>query len=131
MIIDEQILNELSLQATENKRLRMNLNFHDNLEDDVQRLLNAMEPGTVLPVHRHKNTEVTYFVLRGKVEVLIYDDNKQLKSKEILSPHEGKYGIHIAKGEWHNLNVLEKGTVIFEVKKGPYKILSENDIMHL
>lgn len=131
MIIDNKFLDELSSKAAENDRLRINYNLHETLNDEVQRLLNALEPGTVLPVHRHRNTAETYFVLRGKLEVLIYDDEKTLVEKVPLAPDEGSYGMHVPPGQWHTINVLEKGTVIFEVKKGPYIQLSREDILEI
>ncbi len=129
MVIDENVLNDLSLKAADSERLRMNLNLHNSHDDEVQRLLNALEPGTKMPVHRHKDTEETYVILRGKLEVLLYDDDKVLTSKVLLCPNEGSYGIHLDKGQWHGLNVLEKGTTIFEVKKGPYKPVNSDDVM--
>ncbi len=117
MIIDKNLFDELSQKASENPRLRINFNLHASLEDKVQRLLNALEPGTVLPVHRHKNSAETYLVLRGRLEILFYDDNGKLIEKVDVSPNEGKYGVHIEAGLWHTVNVIEKGTVIFEVKK--------------
>ncbi len=131
MIIDKNLFDELSQKASENPRLRINFNLHASLEDKVQRLLNALEPGTVLPVHRHKNSAETYLVLRGRLEILYYDDNGKLIEKFEVSPNEGNYGVHIEDGQWHTVNVLEKGTVIFEVKKGPYKPLEEDEILKI
>lgn len=128
-ILDEQLLNLVSNQACESPRLRMNHNLHASLEDKVQRLLNAMEPGTELPVHRHKDTDETYILLRGKLDVKVYNEQKELIATHRLDPKEGKYGIHIPANSWHNVEVLENGTVIFEVKQGPYLPLAGDDIM--
>lgn len=111
------------------ERLRMNYNLHDSLEAKAQRLLNALEPGTLLPIHRHRHTAETYIVLRGAIKVLFYDDNKMLTDEFMVSPQEGSYGVHIPAGQWHTLEVLESGTVIFEVKDGPYAPLKPEDIM--
>lgn len=129
MIIDEKLLDEVSSKATNSDRLRMNFNFHDSLESKAQRLLNALEIGTELPIHRHINTSETYILLRGKIRVLFYDDNRNIKETFHLNPSNGDYGVHIPKGVWHTLEVLENGSVIFEVKDGPYKPIKETDIL--
>lgn len=128
-IIDEHLLNVISEKATENNRLRKNFNLHERLDESVQRLLNALEPGTCLPVHRHKTTDETYIVLRGKLNVKIYNDQAELINVLVLDPLDGKYGVSISANEWHTVEVLEKGTVIFEVKTGPYQALEEDDIL--
>lgn len=128
-IIDEHLLNVISEKATENNRLRKNFNLHERLDESVQRLLNALEPGTSLPVHRHKTTDETYIVLRGKLNVKIYNDQAELINVLVLDPLDGKYGVSISANEWHTVEVLEKGTVIFEVKTGPYQALEEDDIL--
>lgn len=130
-IIDKTLLDAISEKAAQNERLRMNYNFHQQLEDKVQRLLNALEPGTIMPVHRHQHTDEMYIVLRGKLIVKFFDDQKQVISSSVLSPAEGNYGVSIAAGEWHTIEVMEKGTIIFEIKEGPYAPLSSEDIMNL
>lgn len=127
MIINEALLNEITEQAKTSDRLRMNFNLHDSLEAKAQRLLNALEPGTVLPVHRHRETAETYIVLRGSLRVIFYNDKKEMIDTFLIDPKKNNYGIHIPKGQWHTLEVLETGTVIFEVKDGPYMPLSEED----
>lgn len=107
----------------------MNYNFHENLDDKAQRLLNALEPGTLLPIHRHRHTAETYILLRGKIKVLFYNELRDLQEEEILSSEEGNYGVHIPAGQWHTLEVLETGSVIFEVKEGPYTPLTSADIL--
>ena len=128
-LIDEKLLNELTRQAKENARLRVNYNLHEHLEDKVQRLLNAMEPGTKLPIHRHRHAAETYFLIRGSILVKYYDDKGNLTEEIELNVKEGKYGIHIPVGQFHTLEVLESGTIIFEVKEGPYQPIGENDIL--
>ncbi|OJX91727.1 MAG: mannose-6-phosphate isomerase [Paludibacter sp. 47-17] len=129
ILLDDELLNELTAQASVNQRLRINYNLHDSLEAPVQRLLNAMEPGTVLPVHRHIDTAETYLILRGRLKVLMYSDSGVLTSVHELNPLQGVYGINVPAGQWHTVEVLEKGTVIFEVKEGPYRPLSEEHIL--
>ena len=86
IIIDEQLLDEISVEASENNRLRKNFNLHNSFDDKVQRLLNAMEPGTEVPIHRHLNTVETYFVIRGSLIVSIYDDMKKPVRTVTLNP---------------------------------------------
>lgn len=130
-LINTTLLDEVSAKAVHSPRLRMNYNLHDSLEAKAQRLLNALEPGTQLPVHRHLHTAETYILLRGRINVLFYNDDKQVQKKQELSVALGNYGVHIPAGQWHTLEVLESGTVIFEVKDGPYTPLTEDNIMKL
>ena len=129
MLLNHQLLEEITEQAKQTPLLRMNYNLHDSLDAKAQRLFNAMEPGTVLPVHRHRNTSETYILIRGAIRVLLYDDNKTLISSYEISDKNDNFGFHIPKGQWHTLEVLESGTVIFEVKEGPYAPLSDEDIL--
>lgn len=128
-IINKTLLDEVTRQAKESSRLRMNYNFHDSLEAKAQRLLNALEPGTLLPIHRHPHTAETYLLLRGKIRVIYYNNQKEVTESAILDPRCGMYGIHIPPNQWHTLEVLEEGTVIFEVKDGPYVPLGEKDML--
>lgn len=129
MLINEELINEITEKAKGSPRLRMNFNLHDSLDAKAQRLLNALEPGTILPVHRHVETAETYMVLRGSIKVLLYNDKKEITAEFLIDPELNQYGLHIAKGQWHTLEVLESGTIIFEVKDGPYAPLSEKDIL--
>lgn len=128
-LINEDLLNEVTQQAKESPRLRMNHNLHDSLESKAQRLLNALEPGTVLPIHRHPNTAETYILLRGKIKVMFYNDRKEMTESILLDPMAGGYGVHIPANQWHTLEVMESGTVIFEVKDGPYMPLEKENIL--
>ena len=128
-VIDDQLLDQVSGKAKENQLLRMNYNFHASPEAGAQRLLNALEPGTELPIHRHTHTAETYFVIRGKIKVLFYNDTKQITDTVLLDPLQGNYGVNIPMGQWHTLEVLASGTVIFEVKDGPYTPISEENIL--
>ena len=127
-IIDTSLLDSVTEQATESPRLRMNHNFHDSTESKSQRLLNALEPGTEIPIHRNRNTAKTYILLRGTIRVLFYNNEREIIETIELNPLTGKYGVDIPAGQWHTLEVLESGTVIFEVKDGPYRALGEEDI---
>lgn len=130
-LINNILLDEVSEKAVHSPRLRMNYNLHDSLEAKAQRLLNALEPGTQLPVHRHPHTAETYILLRGRINVLFYTEDEQVQERQELSVASGIYGVHIPAGQWHTLEVLESGTVIFEVKDGPYTPLTEDNIMNL
>lgn len=128
-LIDNALLDSISRQAEESPRLRMNYNLHDSLDAKAQRLFNALEPGTVLPIHRHGHTSETYLVVRGHIKVMFYNDDREVTETYDLNPSNGNYGVHIPANQWHTLEVLESGTVIFEVKDGPYTPLSSSDIM--
>lgn len=125
-LINEQLLDKTSEQARLSPRLRMNYNFHEQLDDPVNRLLNALEPGTYLRPHRHLNPDKdeVFLLLRGKVAVFLFDDKGNVTEKLILDPTAGMYGAEIKAGVWHGLLVLETGSVIYEVKQGPFAPLS-------
>ncbi len=129
MIIDSHLLDTITEQAKQSPRLRMNYNLHDSLDAKAQRLLNALEVGTVLPIHRHRHTAETYILLRGKIRVMFYDADKTKTASFLLDPQSGNYGVHIPQAQWHTLEVLESGSVILEVKDGPYNPLDTNDIL--
>lgn len=119
-IIGRVLLDKVSSEANASPRLRMNYNFHQSLEDKCHRFLNAVEPGTEVPIHRHPTKDETFVILRGKVKVSTYDDEGNVKEDIILSPEDGKYGVDIKKNVWHSLESLETGSVIFECKEGPF-----------
>lgn len=129
MVITSSFLDIVSSKAKESPRLRMNYNLHETLDASVQRLFNAMEPGTVIPIQRHRNTAETIMLVRGKMHVELYDDDRNIIESAILSHESGNYGVHIPAGVWHWVEILEPNTVMFEVKKGPYEPLGEEDIM--
>ena len=128
-IINKELLDEITRQAKESPRLRMNYNLHDNLDAKTQKLLNALEPGTILPIHRHPNTNETYLLLRGKLNVILYNDKKEVLETMHLDTANGNYGLDIPAGQWHSVEVLESGTVILEVKDGPYFPFQPEDIL--
>ena len=126
MLIDDKLLDEVAAKAKASERLRMNYNLHETLDAKAQRLLNALEPGTVLPIHRHPHTAETYMLLRGRIDVMFYDDTRREIQRFELDPRRGNYGVQIPKGQWHTLEVHES-SVIFEVKDGPYTPLAPED----
>ena len=101
-------------------RLRMNYNFHQSLEDKFHRMLNAIEPGTDIPIHRHPTKDESFVVLRGKVRSTTYNDDGSVLDSVVLSQEDGLYGVDIPKGVWHKLESLESGSVVFECKEGPF-----------
>lgn len=127
-LITEELLDNVTAQAKENARLRMNYNFHETMDAPVHRMLNALEPGTYLPPHRHSDKEETYLVLRGRLMAFFYDEEGNVTEKICLNPLEGRYGLEIPPRIWHSIIALESGTVIFEIKKGPYQPLSPEDM---
>ena len=131
MIIDKYLLNEVSNQAKESPRLRMNYNFHQSLDDKCHRFLNAVEPGTVVEIHRHPSKDETFVLLRGRVVVYTYNDDGSVLECIELNPNEGRYGVNIPKGVWHKVESLESGSVFFECKEGPFVPHEEDGILKL
>lgn len=127
MIIDQHTLDYLTAQAKESPRLRMNLDLRNSPDDQSQRMLNAIEPGTVLPIHRHRDTSETVVCIRGHFEEYFYDVNGQLTDTIDVVP--GGTLINIPAGQWHNLRSLESGTILLECKDGAYEPMSEEDIL--
>lgn len=119
-IIDTVLLDIVSAQAKASTRLRMNYNFHESLEDKCHRMLNAVEPGTQVPIHRHPTKDESFVVLRGKVRVTTYNDEGSVIESVVLCQEDGRYGVDIKKGVWHNLESLAPDSVIFECKEGPF-----------
>ena len=119
-IIDDNLLNLVSAQAKESPRLRMNYNFHQSLDDKCHRFLNAVEPGTKVEIHRHPTKDESFVLLRGKVRVNTYNDDGTVIESVVLCQKEGRYGVDIKKGVWHNLESLAPDSVIFECKEGPF-----------
>lgn len=129
MKIDQSLLDSLSAQAKANPRLRQSFDLRTTAEDNSQRMLNALEPGTVMSVHRHRNTSETMVMVRGKLIERFYDDAGNLTDEFVMEPCGAYPMIQIEAGQWHSLEVLESGTVIFEAKDGRYMPLGEEDIM--
>lgn len=131
MIIDKGLLDKVSNQARSSSRLRMNYNFHHNLNELCHRMLNAVEPGTVVPIHRHPTKDESFVILRGKVRVTTHNDDGSIIEDVLLSQESGNYGVDIPKGVWHKLESLELGSVIFECKEGPFVEHEEDGILEL
>lgn len=129
MMIDNHLLDTLSSQAKENPRLRQPYDLRNTPEDNSQRLLNAMEPGTVMPIHRHMKTSETICMVRGKMVMRFYDDNGNVTDEFVMEPCGDNPTAQIKKSQWHSLEVLEEGTVVFEAKDGKYEMLSDEDVM--
>ncbi len=130
-LIDKQLLDDMSRQAQKSVRLRMNYNFHQSLDDKCHRFLNAVEPGTVVEIHRHPTKDETFVLLRGRVIVRTYNDDGSVIESVELCPDEGKYGVNIPKGAWHNLESLESDSVFFECKEGPFVPHEQDGILQL
>ena len=130
-VIDKELLDSVSEQAKESPRLRMNFNFHQSLEDKCHRFLNAVEPGTVVPIHRHPTKDESFVLLRGKVRVTTHNDDGTIKESVVLNPNEGLYGVDIPKGVWHKVESLESGSVFFECKEGPFVPHEEDGILEV
>ena len=132
MKITQVILDELTAKAKESPRLRMNLDLRDSAEDSSQRMLNAIEPGSPLPIHRHQNTSETVVCLRGRLVEEFYDDLERICTERIeLSPNGPVVALNIPAGQWHTVQALESGTVILEMKDGKYEPISDVDILQM
>ena len=118
-IIDDQLVNDLAEEAKKSPRLRKNYNFHQSLEDKCHRFLNALEPGTEIPVHHHPTKDETFVILKGKVRVSTYDDDGELIETCVISQESGIYGVDIPKNVWHGVECLEP-SVLLECKEGPF-----------
>ena len=131
MVIDKKLLDEVSEQAKSSPRLRMNFNFHLGLDEKCHRFLNAVEPGTEVPIHRHPTKDETFVILRGKVRVTTHRDDGSIIEDVVLSAEEGRYGVNIPKGVWHTIETMEPNSVIFECKEGPFVPHEEDGILPL
>lgn len=120
MVIEEVLLDSVTEQAKKSPRLRMNYNFHQSLDEKCHRFLNAVEPGTVVPIHRHPTKDETFVLLRGRVRVTTHNDDGSIIEEVVLCPEDGKYGVNIPKGVWHKVESLASGSCFFECKEGPF-----------
>lgn len=121
MEIDKELLEKLFDQARHNPRLRQNFDLRTSADDNSQRMLNALLPGTDVPIHRHPQSTETVVVLRGRLVEVIYDDGGREVERISLDPQAGKYGCVVPKGAWHTVDVLEP-SIIFEAKDGGYGV---------
>jgi peptide methionine sulfoxide reductase msrA/msrB len=118
-IIDNNLIDSVVEKAKQSPRLRMNHNFHQSLQDKCHRFLNALEPGTQIPVHHHPTKDETFVILKGKVRVSTYNDDGKVVESCVISQENGRYGVDIAKNVWHSLECIEP-SVLLECKEGPF-----------
>ena len=131
MIINQTLMDSLSQQAKESPRLRHAFDLRTTPSDSSQRILNAVEPGTILPIHPHRGSTETIIVLRGKVVQHNFDDIGNKTASFELAPNTSQVAMSVPVGQWHALESLESGSVIFEAKDGAYEPLSEDDILNI
>lgn len=129
MVIDKKILDELSAQAKNNPRLRQAMDLRNSPEDLSQRMLNALEPGTIMPIHRHLASSETVTLLRGKIRWHFYDDAGKETESVVLDANGDIRCINVEKARWHSLECLESGSVLLESKDGKYEPLKEEELL--
>lgn len=130
MKITQAILDELTAQAKASPRLRMNLDLRNGSEDQSQRMLNAIEPGSPMPIHRHQKTSETVVCLRGRLVWEFYDELERICTETIeLTPNGPIVALNVPAGQWHTVKALESGSVILECKEGAYEPQSTEDIL--
>lgn len=129
MIIDNQLLDDLTVQAKLSPRLRMAYDLRNTPEDNSQRILNAMEPGTLMPIHRHLSSSETVVLLRGKICWHFFDDSGNETEKILLDANGAVRCLNVEKARWHSLECFESGSVLLETKDGKYEPLREDEIM--
>lgn len=131
MLIDKTLLDQLSTQAIASFRLRMHYDLRDSADDESQRMLNAIEPGTVIPIHRHTMTSEDVIVLRGRAEEVFFDDKGNETGRWLLVPGSDTPAIHVPMGQYHTCQSLESGTVIMEFKNTKYDPIATEDFLPL
>ena len=128
MIITKEILDELIEQAKNNPRLRQAMDLRNSPEDGSQRMLNALEPGTIMPIHRHHGSTETVVVLRGKIKWMFYDNGGKETESVTLDANGWPRMLNVERDRWHSLECMESGSVLYESKDGPYHPLEEDEI---
>ena len=131
MRIDNILLDSLTEQAKASPRLRMNYDLRNSAADTSQRMLNAIEPGSVVPVHRHRSTSEIVVCLRGSLVEEFYSSAGEIEASFEVAAGGECCALNIPAGVWHTLRSLESGTVILEVKDGAYEPIGEEDILNL
>ena len=132
MVINQAILDNLTEQAKASPRLRMNMDLRNSDADQSQRMLNAIEPGSPLPIHRHRHTSETVVCLRGRLVWEFYDELERICTETIeLSPNGQVVALNIPAGQWHTVRALESGSVILEMKEGAYEPLQDCDVLKM
>ena len=129
-VINQAVLDNLTAQAKTSPRLRMHYDLRNSEDDNSQRMLNAIEPGSPMPIHRHKYSSETIVCLRGRLVEEFFDDLERICTDAIeLTPNGPNYVLNIPAGRWHRIRALESGSVILECKDGKYEPLGEEDIL--
>ena len=118
-IIDDKLIDRVAEEARRSPRLRMNYNFHQSLSDKCHRFINALEPGTQIPVHHHPTKDETFVILKGRVRVTTYNDDGEVLESCIISQESGCYGADIPRNVWHGVECLEP-SIVLECKEGPF-----------
>ena len=132
MVVSQAVLDELTAQAKASPRLRMNMDLRNGPEDGSQRMLNAIEPGSPLPIHRHKYTLETVVCLRGRIVEEFYDELERICTDAIeLTPCGPNFLVNVPAGQWHTVRALESGSVLLEMKDGKWEPLGPEDILSL
>ena len=132
MVINQALLDKLTEEAKASPRLRMNLDLRNCADDQSQRMLNAIEPGSPLPIHRHRHTSETVVCLRGRLVWEFYDELERICTDTIeLSPNGQVVALNIPAGQWHTVKALESGSVILEMKEGAYEPLQDCDVLKM
>ena len=128
-IVSHELLNEVTQKAKVSLRRRMNHNFHDDLADPINRMLNAFEPGTYIQPHKHENPDKreVFILLRGSLVVVFFDNLGNATDFVLLNRDKGSYAVEIPAGVWHSLFALESGSVVYEVKDGPYLPMNDKN----
>lgn len=130
--ISQAVLDKLTAEAKASPRLRMNLDLRNSAEDQSQRMLNAIEPGSPLPIHRHQKTSETVVCLRGRLVWEFYDElERQCTERIELSPNGPIVALNVPQGQWHTVKAMESGSVILEMKDGPYEPLQDCDVLKM
>lgn len=130
MVISQELLEKLTAAAKTSPRLRMNYDLRNSEEDGSQRMLNAIEPGSPLPIHRHQHSSETVVCLRGRLQEIFYDEKGEQTEVIELAPGGDCVALNIPIGQWHTVRVLESGTVILECKDGAYEPLGAEDVLY-
>ena len=132
MVITKAVLDNLTAQAKASPRLRMNLDLRNSPDDQSQRMLNAIEPGSLLPIHRHKYTSETVVCLRGRIVEEFYDELERICTDAIeMTPGGPNFLVNVPAGQWHTVRALESGSVLLECKDGKWEPLGPEDILSL
>ena len=128
--INDVFLDDLTAKAVESPRRRMNYDLRNTPQDLSQRMLNAVEPGSAPPIHRHLDTSATCIIVRGRIDSVFYDDNGKEIQRFPLDSKKGPYGVQIPQGQWHSLESHESGSVIFEAKDGLWHPIEGDELLY-